>query len=208
MAKKRLIHSQDFPSEFTYKILKRDDKIFKIKNGLYLLKDCLEDATTLFYRHYWSIVVIILKKYELYSLERESALRLYLDDESIPQTLFVRTKKNVGHTIPLPFNTKIMIRPDHAFHVNTRVQRNIGGTPLFLDVPERVLLHSKIRSGVLFNAFVRGLVFNKPRLEMLYYANPKPITVKRIILAAHILGNEDLAKQLKEIQRKHTIYRV
>ncbi|MFH1358018.1 MAG: hypothetical protein ABII18_12905 [bacterium] len=206
--KKRIIRGKDFPNEYVYKTLLKENLIFKIKKGLYLLKTKSEEKQSLFFRHYWFLIQTILESYEPCSLEKSSALDLYLGNESIPENLFVRTSKNVNYKIQLPFDSKIIIRPDPNYHNNTKTPFLIDDVELSLDLPEYVLLNIKQRTGIKFNAFVKGMNFNKQYLDILYYANPKPIIVKQLINKANELGNEKLGRDLKTILKKHTIYRV
>lgn len=206
-AKDLIARGQEFPNEYIRKILQREEMIFTIKKGLYLLKNKGEDAENIFYQLYWQIVGKIVEIYEPYSIERESALCLHLGDESIPCKLLVRTSRNVKYPIALPFNLQVQIRPDPFFHEKTRQSLEIGKSKIFLDVPERVLLTIRKRSGIRFKAFIKGVKFNRQVLEILYYSNPKPIIVKELTEIADKAGRSDLSLNLRDILKKYTIYR-
>jgi len=203
-----IVKGRDFPDEYVRKILLREDLAFRIKRGFYLLKDKGSDPQELVYMSYWEIVESLLKKYEPYSIEKKSALSLYLGDESIPLVLYVHTSRNVKYTLSLSSGLKIQIRPDPDFHKKIRQDIKIGKVKLFLDVPEKVLLSLNSEKDTDFLAFLKGTKFDKRILEILYSARPKPVIVKRLIKNAELHNIKDLSKMLKTILKEYTIYRL
>jgi len=202
-----VIYGSDFPDEYVRKILQREGLAFPVKKGLYLLKNKGNEAEDVIYRLYWPTVEKLLKVYEPWSIEKASALALYLGDESIPQKLFVRTERKVKYCLSLPSGLKVLIRPDPAFHEKTRQRIEIGKAKIYLDVPEKILFSIKKRMGIAFIAFIKSIKFDRRMLEVLYSANPKPIVAKELIEAASRYGRVDLSSVLKDLLRKYTIYR-
>ncbi len=203
-----IVEGQDFPGEYVRKILLREDLAFRVKRGLYLLKDKGANPQDLVYMSYWKIIESLLKKYEPYSIEKKSALSLYLGDESIPLVLYVHTSRNVKYSLPLSSGLKIQIRPDPDFHKKTRQDITIGTVKLFIDVPEKVLLSIRGGEDADFSAFLKGAKFDKRMLEILYSARPKPVVVKKLIKSAELHNRKDLSKILKTILKEYTIYRL
>ncbi len=203
-----IVEGSEFPDEYVRRILLREDLAFRIKKGLYLLKDKGADPQDLIYRTYWEILGILLKRYEPYSIEKTSALSLYLGNESIPLTLCVHTLKNVKYSLSLSFGLKIQIRPDIDFHKKIRRDFIIGKTKLFVDVPEKVLLSIRKKNNADFIAFLKGTKFDRRMLEVLYSARPKPIIVKDLIKNAKRHNIKELSEILKTILKEYTIYRV
>lgn len=202
-----VIYGSDFPDEYVRKILQREDLALPVKKGLYLLKHKGDEVESVVYGLYWPIIEKILKVYEPWSIEKDSALALYLGDESIPQKLFVRTARKVKYSFMLPLGLKVQIRPDSAFHEKTRRDIKMGKAKIYLDVPEKVLFTIKKRKGIKFAAFIRGVKFDRRMLEVLYSAKPKPIVARELIEIANRYGRVDLGTALKDILRKYTIYR-
>lgn len=202
-----VLYGADFPDEYVRKVLQKEGLIFPVKKGLYLLKNRGEDAAEQICHIYWPIIEKLLKKYEPWSIEKESALRLYLGDESIPRKLQVRTRRKVKYKISLPFGLQVRIRPDPAFQEKTRQTKMMGKTGIHLDTPERVLLSIRKRKGIVFTAFLKGVKFDRRMLEVLYSANPKPIVVKDLIRIAEKHGKTGLARQLSDLLKRYTIYR-
>ena len=203
-----IVEGQDFPDEYVRKILLREDLAFRIRRGLYLLKDKGTDPQGLVYRFYWEIVECLLKKYEPCSIEKKSALSLYLGDESIPWVLYVHTSRNVKYSLSLSSGLKIQIRPDSDFHKKIRQCITIGKVKLFIDVPEKVLLSIRVGEDTDFLAFLKGTKFDKRMLEILYSARPRPVVVKRLIKNAELHDRKDISKILKTIFKEYTIYRL
>lgn len=202
-----IVSSHDIPDEYVRKVLIREDMLFKIKQGLYLLKNKGNDPEDLTYQLYWQIAGRILSQYEPYSIEKDSALSLHIGNETIPETLLVRTSKNVKYSLTLPFDLHIHIRPDPEFHKKTCQPLIIGNAQVFIDIPESVLFTLKKRGDLNFAAFIKGVNFNNKVLEVLYYSKPRPIMAKRLIEIAGKCGREDIATILKEIVKKYTVYR-
>lgn len=130
-------------------------------------------------------------------IEKESALNLYLSNESIPSVLKVRTYRNIKYSLSIPYSLKIQIRPNATFHEKTRQYFEIWKTRLFLDIPEKVLFSIQNRNGINFMAFIRGIKFDKRTLEILYSSNPKPIVAKELNNLAKKCKRNDLAITLE-----------
>jgi len=206
--KNLIIRGKDFPNEYARRTLLREDLAFPIRKDLYFLKNKGEEAENLVYQFYWPITENLLKIYEPWSIEKESALALHLGDESIPRRLLVRTSKKTKYLIVLPFGLEIQIRPDISFQEKTRQSLAIGNTKVYLDIPEKILFSARKRRGTSFVAFIRGMKFNRRFLEILYSENPKPIVVKELMRIAEKLGRSDLSSALKKIFKEYTIYRL
>lgn len=206
-SKNFVVFGADFPDEYVRKVLQKEDLVFQVKKGLYLLKNKGEDPENLIYRLYWQIVEKLLGPYEPWSIEKESAVALYLGEESIPQRLLVRTQRKVKYLIDFPFAIQIQIRPDTTFHEKTRRKIKIDGIELFVDIPERVLMNIKKRKGPNFIAFIQSMKFDRRMLEVLYSAAPKPVVIKELIKIANKCKKTDIAQMLKDILKKYTVYR-
>lgn len=205
--KEYIVEGKDFPDEYVRKLLQQEDLVFTIKRGLYLLKNKGRGAETLFYQLYWSAVVNLVKVYEPWSIEKETALGLYLGDESVPQTLKVRTARNVKHVLVLPFGLRIHVRPDPSFKEKTCRKMEVGAAQINLDIPEKVLLGLGKRKGIKFMSFIKSVKFNRRFLEVLYAASPKPVRVRELIKIANRVGRNILSRHLNEILKEYTIYR-
>lgn len=202
-----VVYGSDFPDEYVRKILQKEDLLFRVKKGLYLLKNKGNEAEDAVYRLYWFIVEKILKVYAPWSIEKETAMALYLGNESVPQKLMVRIPRKIKHHFLLPSGLKIQIRPDPTFNEKTSQSLDVGRAKIYLDVPERVLFSVKKRTGLDFRAFIKSMKFDRRMLEVLYSSNPKPIIVKDLIGLANKCERADLSSVLKDILRKYSIYR-
>lgn len=202
-----IITGIDFPDEYVRKVLLKEDLAFQIKRGLYILKDKGEGVQNLIYQSYWKIIEKLLKIYRPWAIEKESALNLYLGEESIPQALKVRTLRNVKYSLSISFGLNIQIRPDPTMHEKTIQKFKIGNAQIFLDIPEKVLLSIRKRSGINFIAFIKAIKFDKRILAVLYSTNPKPIVISELIRIAGKNGRDDLSKILKDVLEEYTIYR-
>lgn len=205
--RKIVLSGGDFPDEYVRKLLQKEGLLFPLKKGLYLLKNKGKEAESLVYQEYWLIIEKVLEGYEPWSIEKESALAIYVGDESIPQKLLVRTGRKVKYSLSLPFEIKIEIRPDPSFHEQTRRSLDITGAKIFLDVPEKVLFHIHERKGIKFKAFLKAVKFDWKMLDVLYALNPKPIIAKKLIKAAEENGREDLSQILRKNLKDYTLYR-
>jgi len=203
-----VISSKDFPDEYCRRFLLRQDLLFQLKSGLYLLKNKGQAEAGLVYQNYWQIIKLVLANYEPWSIEKKSALNSYLGDESIPHKLMVRTKRNVKYAVNLPFGNYYMIRPDTNLNEKTRQAWRLKESLVYLDIPERVLLTVRQRNQAGFMAFLKATKFDSRFLDVLYSKQPKPVAVKEIVGLAKKVGRLDLANDLAAIYQRYTVYRV
>ncbi|MCX5751256.1 MAG: hypothetical protein NT099_06285 [Candidatus Saganbacteria bacterium] len=204
----RVLRGRDFPGEYVRKLLQKEGLLFPILRGLYLLKNKGEEDETLFYRWYWLMIEKIMGQYGEWSIEKESALALYLGRETIPQRIKVRISRNVKYVQLLPFGLELQIRPDPSFEEKTRREWKIEGTMVYVDIPEKVLFGLHKRNGVDFKAFIKGMKFDRRFLEVLYADAPKPVVAQELIKFASEAGEAELALVLRKIVKENTIYRL
>ncbi|MBI5399718.1 hypothetical protein HZB07_03800 [Candidatus Saganbacteria bacterium] len=204
----RVLKGKDFPNEYVRKLLHKEQLIFPILRGLYLLKNSKgEDAETLFYQSYWVIIRRIMAPHDLWSIEKESALALYLGEETIPRQIKIRTARKINYIITLSFGLKVQIRPDPDFKEKTRQDWKITDKLVYIDIPEKIIFSIHKRKALSFLSFIKGMKFDKRILEILYADAPKPIIAKELIKIAKTAGRNDLVLALQKIIKENTIYR-
>jgi hypothetical protein len=201
-----VIKGSRFPDEYSRKFLSKEDLLVRLKRGLYALKNRGARLEDIIFHIYWQIVSVFLADYEPWAIEKESALKLHLGDESLPSALIVRSAKTINYGIEISPGLKIQVHPDHDFNGKTRQIFKLDQTRLYVDVPERVLFTIKNRQSAKLKAFIKAFRFNRTLLEALYENNPKPVVAKTLIhLSAKL--NPRLSETLKDIVGKFTVYR-
>jgi hypothetical protein len=205
-AKACVINGASLPDKYSRKFLIKEGLLVRVKSGLYILKKRENSLKDLIFRTYWQIISTLMGHYKPWAIEKTSALKLYLGDESIPSLLVARTAKKINYCLEIFPGLKIQIHHDNQFNEKTRQLLELGQAQLFLDMPERVLFTTKNRGSANFKAFIKAFKFNRVLLEALYENNPKPIVAKALVNVSASI-NPQLAGDLKNIIKKYTIYR-
>lgn len=203
--------TKDIPDENVRAILKRENLIFTITPGHFILKKPEDDPKQLFMLLYWQIVELLLRRYEPWSIKAHSALLLYIGNEQDQKNLFVRTGRKTNYTMSLPYGFKLSLVYDKSFDPRTVKKVSVAGRTLNVDIPEKVLVDSVARKASVdsdYRSFVKGTKFDTRFLEALYAKNPKPIVFKRMVEVGKGVGREELAAELERIMRTYTYYRV
>lgn len=203
--------TKDIPDENVRAILKKENLIFPITPGHFIIKKPEDDPKQLFMLLYWRIVELLLKRYEPWSIRANSALLFYIGNEQNQEHLLVRTGRKTNYIMSLPYGFKLTLVFDKDFDPRTVKKVGVAGRTLIVDIPEKVLIDSvsrKTGTTPSYNSFIRGMKFDNRFLEALYAKNPRPVVFKRIIEAAKDYGREDLVRDLERIVKTYTHYRI
>lgn len=202
---------EDIPDNTVRAILKRENLIFSIRRGYFILKKPEDEPKQLFLLLYWRIIEMMLERYKPWSIRAESALQLLIGNEGDQKHLLVRTGKKINKTLILPFGFRISLLFDKDFDPRTMTKIKVAGQTLYVDVPEKVLFDAvSYRRHISpdYKSFVRGTRFNSRLIEALYAKRPRPVIIQRIIEIVRKNGREDLASELQRIMKTYTYYRV
>ena len=74
--------------------LQRSGALVRLPGGVYFLCRPGDDENEVIHALYWPIIERLLERYAPAVIERDSAVRLYLGDASIPETIRIRQGKN------------------------------------------------------------------------------------------------------------------
>lgn len=202
---------EDIPDSTVREILKRENLIFSIRRGFFILKKPEDDAEQLFLLLYWQIIEMLLERYKPWSIRAESALELLIGNEQSQKHLLVRTAKKINKTLILPFDFKVTLVFDKNFDPRTTREIKMAGRSLSVDVPEKVLIDAvsqRVHISSNYRSFIRGAKFNTRLIEALYAGRPTPVIMRRVIEIAEKNGRQDLAVELQKIIRTYTFYYV
>jgi Fic family protein len=202
---------EDIPDPAVREILKRENLVFTIRRGFFILKKPEDDPEQLFLLLYWQIIEKLFERYKPWSIRADSALELLMGNEQNQKHLLARTGKKINKTLILPFDFKATLLFDRNFDPRITKEIKIADRLLSVDIPEKVLIDSVSQRKHIsphYRGFIRGTKFDSRLIEALYAGRPTPVVMKRVIQIAENNGRQDLADDLKEIVRKYTPYHV
>lgn len=172
----------------------------------------MEDHTELCRRNYWAVVEALLANYEPAVLERESAVRLYLDDRTPPEQLRIRQASNESrYKIEICEGLHVQIVAG-AVPGDRCLSVDVNGSTLRVDRPEHTLLTMRLRTLRAHleevTIWLQGLVVSNPALQEEWAEDAHPVLLKRMAEIARQAGNERLHKQLTEFLDRESKARV
>ncbi|MFZ3063142.1 MAG: Fic family protein [Actinomycetota bacterium] len=203
--------TKDISDENVRAILRKEDLLFPIRPGYFILKKPEDDPKQLFTLLYWQIITFLLKRYEPWSIRGQSALLLYIGNQENPKNLLVRSGKKTNYNMSLPYGYKLSLLYDERFDSRTVKKVSVAGQTLKVDIPEKVLIDlvaRKARPNSNYKNFIKGTKFDNRLLEALYAKRPRPVVFRRMAEIAKSVGRGDLAQEIERIIKAYTVYRI
>jgi hypothetical protein len=116
---------EDIPDPTVREVLKRENLVFTIRRGFFILKKPEDDPEQLFLLLYWQIIEKLFERYKPWSIRAESALELLTGNEQNQKHLLARTGKKINKTLILPFDFKVTLVFDRNFDPRTTKEMKI-----------------------------------------------------------------------------------
>lgn len=182
-------------------------------------------ADTALRRNLWALVRVALDLYAPAALDRGSAIRLAVGDETAPSEIDVRHGANRSeHRLVLVDDHTIVLRPDAALQTfagdaSPRGHRDgpievittvVGGAPpITLTTLSAAQLLTAVRANDLRQqldpilVWLRTLAVGRDALERAYARDPHPVLLKRMADLARDVGNLRLASTIDEVVSAH-----
>lgn len=158
-------------------------------------------------RNYWRLIEAVTANYEPAVVERDSAVRLYLEDATPPERLRIRHAASQSrYTFEICPGLEVQLMAGEVV-LDEAKRIRVGGATVPVDRPERTLLSlplSALRNNVEEAAiWLASLVVARPVLEEEWTRSPRPLVIRRLAELARDAGNRRLADQLDELIATH-----
>lgn len=165
------------------------------------------DGRAAFLANYWPVVALVLQRYEPAAVAGISAIRLLLEDFSVPEELPAYQGANQSeYKLTLYPAFRLRLRP-RELEAENRISVTVpGNASLPVQSPVDILTtldEGEVTAGLEpLSAWLRHLVVRTPDLESAVERNPRPVILKRLADLAAELHNDPLAGQLDRLVRR------
>jgi Fic family protein len=145
-------------------------------------------------------------------VERDSAVRILVGDETPPRVLRIRNGRNASNfEIRLADDLNIVVASGTVDRSGIRTQR-VGDASVFLDDPARILTGLELRflreNLPIVALWLRSLALSRGSIEAAYQEHPRPVVIRRLAHLAEDAGNHRLAEILAEVVRANQRVRI
>lgn len=209
-----VVPSTELPGSPANRFLRRNGYVVEFAAGkAWILKrPDRDDIRELCLANYWRIVRVILDEYRPAVVERLAAVRLYLEEYSVPELLTVRHSSNRSrYTVKVCEGLLIGLTPG-SVDQERMITRGAMGVDIPVDPPEETLLRltaSDLRENLdQIASWLRTLVISRSAFEAAYAREPHPVVVKRLSQIARELHNDRLADQFEAVLAAEYSHRI
>jgi hypothetical protein len=163
-------------------------------------------------RVYWAVVQAILANYEPSVVERDSAVRILVGDETPPRVLRIRNGRNASNfEIRLAEDITIVVASGAVNAATTHVHEVVDAS-ITMDDAAHVLLGLELRflreNLTTVSIWLRSLVLSRASMEAAYRERPRPVVLRRLAHIAEDAGNQALADVLANVVRRNQEVRI
>ena len=200
----------DQPDGQVLRQLERAGALIRLPGDVIVLRRPADNRDDVLHRVYWSIVAALLSNYSPAVIERDSAVRILVGDETPPPLLRLRNGRNASK-FDLQITEELQIVVDAGAVSPSGIRRHeVVDAEIALDHPARILLGLELRfvrdNLALLSLWIRSLVIPKAAVEAAYDEFPRPVVLRRLAHLAQDVGNTRLAEMLNDvIQAKQNV---
>ena len=193
----------DQPDGQVLRQLERAGALIRLPGDVIVLRRPADNRDDVLHRVYWSIVAALLSNYSPAVIERDSAVRILVGDETPPPLLRLRNGRNASK-FDLQITEELQIVVDAGAVSPSGIRRHeVVDAEIALDHPARILLGLELRfvrdNLALLSLWIRSLVIPKAAVEAAYDEFPRPVVLRRLAHLAQDVGNTRLAEMLNDV---------
>jgi hypothetical protein len=177
------------PSAAVARVLRQEGLVMDVagKRAWILTAQRPPDRRAVFIANYWSVVALVLERYEPAAVAGLNAIKLHLEDFSPPEELLAYQGANQSeYALPLEPGFIVRLRP------RTVPAASLG----FIDTPGRAKIPILSAADILTTAWLRHLIVRTPDLDRASTEEPRAATLQRLADIAGALNNTALSRQL------------
>ena len=195
----------DQPDGKVIRQLERAGAVIRLPGDVIVLRRPADNRDEVLRRVYWPIVEALLSNYSPAVIERDSAVRILVADETPPPLLRLRNGRNASNfEVQLTEGLQIAVDAG-AVEPSTIRPHKVADAQIALDDPARILFGLELRfvrdNLALISLWIRSLVIPKAAVEAAYDEYPRPVVLRRIAHLAEDVGNTRLAEMLNDVIR-------
>ena len=195
----------DPPDGKVMRQLERAGAVIRLPGDVIVLRRPADNRDEILRRVYWPIVEALLSNYSPAVIDRDSAVRILVGDETPPPLLRLRNGRNASNfEVQLTEGLQIAVDAG-AVEPSTIRQHKVADAQIALDDPARILFGLELRfvrdNLALISLWIRSLVISKVAVEAAYDEYPRPVVLRRIAHLAEDVGNTRLAEMLNDVIR-------
>lgn len=204
-----VVSPAEAPSSAVARVLRQEGLVLDAagKRAWILTPGNHADGRAAFLANYWPVLALVLQRYEPAAVAGIAAIRLLLEDLSVPEELPAYQGANQSeYRLILYPGFRLRLRP-RALEAENRVSVTVpGSAPISVQSPADILTtldEGDVTAGLEpLSAWLRHLVVRTPDLESAVERNPRPVILKRLAALAVELHNDPLARQLDHLVRR------
>jgi len=192
--------------------LERSGALIRLPGEVVVVKRPRDPEDEVLRRVYWPIVRAILTNYRPSVVERDSAVRILVGDETPPSVLRIRNGRNASNfETRLAEDLTIVVASGVVDPAATQV-RPVVDASIRMDDSAHLLLGLELRflreSMTTVSIWLRSLVLSRTAVEAAYRDRPRPVVLRRLAHVAEDAGNQPLAEMLAEVVRTNQDVRI
>ncbi len=202
----------DHPDRRILAELEQSGALIRLTGEVVIVKKPTDAEDEVVRRLYWPIVEAALRNYQPSVIERDSAVRILIGDETPPAVLRIRNGRNGSNfEIRLTEGLKIVVASGLVDSSATQEVR-VGDASVVLDESARILMGLELRflreNLPVVSLWLRSLVLSRGSVETAFHAFRRPVVLKRLAHLAEDAGNQRLAEMLAEVVRTNQPVRI
>ena len=202
----------DQPDREVLRQLERRGALMRLPGEVVVLKRPTDPEAGVLRRVYWSIVEAVLANYHPAVVERDSAVRILVGDETPPEVLRIRNGRNASNfEIELPEDLQIVVASG-IVEPSSITDEAVVDAVISLDEPARILIGLELRfvrdNIAMISLWLRSLVLSRASIEAAYHEHPRPVVLRRLAHMAEDVGNHRLAEMLTDVVRTNQEVRI
>jgi len=192
--------------------LERRGALIRLPGDVVVVKRPQDREDEALRRVYWPIVEAILANYQPSVVERDSAVRLLVGNETPPPVLRIRNGRNASNfEIQLAEDLTIVVASGAVEAATTHVQEVVDAS-ITMDDAAHVLLGLELRflreNLTIVSIWLRSLILSRASMEAAYRKRPRPVVLRRLAHIAEDAGNPALAAVLANVVRLNQDVRI
>lgn len=207
-----VLSKSDLPDRRIVRGLERSGALIRLRGEVAVIRRPTDPEDEVLRRLYWPIVETVLKNYAPAVVERHSAVRILIGDETPPWVLRIRNGRNASNfEMKLGPELKIIVASGAVDGSATQDQK-VGDATITLDESAQILIGLELRflrdNLAAVSVWLRSLVVSRGSVEEAYRNHPRPVVLRRIAHLAEDVANQRLADVLSDVVRTNQEVRI